>query len=334
MVMPGRSYIQENQHRYGFNGKELDPEGMGGGLTTYEYGFRIYNPAIAKFLSVDLLESMQCHYSPYSFAGNSPILCLDFKGLFKIVNSTSAEKQNQYPHLQLAVDRLVAISTNLDYLLRITRDIETKSGIESQNIRDYIQKTSGLEGFEIANWITLGKGPTIEIVDGTEGENVQVAFTKSKDLIQIDVDALQALGDASLSEADLASLVLYWGVTMLHEMCHAGDKKTNDGVSTGENWSGKETAPGKQDYQRSPFGHRGSDFTLAFFGNIFVNSLEDHTYEDKFGGTSIIVPAGMDLQVNIESNKRRTGLSDKELAKNAKTNTKTMSPKKTKPITF
>ena len=42
-------------YRYGFNGKELDPEGMGGGQSTYDYGFRIYNPALGKFLSVDPL---------------------------------------------------------------------------------------------------------------------------------------------------------------------------------------------------------------------------------------------------------------------------------------
>ena len=30
MVMPGRSFVSES-YRYGFNGKEKDPEGMGGG---------------------------------------------------------------------------------------------------------------------------------------------------------------------------------------------------------------------------------------------------------------------------------------------------------------
>jgi RHS repeat-associated protein len=88
MVMPGRSYTLENQYRYGFNGKELDPEGMGGGLTTYDYGFRIYNPAIARFLSVDPLAPEYPWYTPYQFAGNKPIWAIDLDGLEELIKTS------------------------------------------------------------------------------------------------------------------------------------------------------------------------------------------------------------------------------------------------------
>jgi len=68
-------------YRYGFNGKEKDPEGMGGGGSTYDYGFRIYNPKIAKFLSVDPLTKEYPWYTPYQFAGNKPIQAIDLDGL-------------------------------------------------------------------------------------------------------------------------------------------------------------------------------------------------------------------------------------------------------------
>jgi RHS repeat-associated protein len=42
-------------YHFWFNGKELDEEGMGGGGSTYDYGFRIYNAQLGKFLSVDPL---------------------------------------------------------------------------------------------------------------------------------------------------------------------------------------------------------------------------------------------------------------------------------------
>lgn len=70
-----------NSYRYGFNGKELDPEGMGGGGSTYDYGFRIYNPQIARFLSVDPLSPEYPWYTPYQFAGNKPIVAIDLDGL-------------------------------------------------------------------------------------------------------------------------------------------------------------------------------------------------------------------------------------------------------------
>ncbi|WP_375577566.1 RHS repeat-associated core domain-containing protein [Marivirga tractuosa] len=68
-------------YRYGFNGKEKDVEGMGGGGSTYDYGFRIYNPRIAKFLSVDPLTAEYPWYTPYQFAGNKPIRFIDLDGL-------------------------------------------------------------------------------------------------------------------------------------------------------------------------------------------------------------------------------------------------------------
>jgi RHS repeat-associated protein len=78
--MPGRQG-QATAYRYGFNGKEKDPEGMGGGQTTYDYGFRIYNPAIGRFLSVDPLAAKFPWYTPYQFAGNRPIAAVDIDGL-------------------------------------------------------------------------------------------------------------------------------------------------------------------------------------------------------------------------------------------------------------
>ena len=78
--MPGRAGSSE-AYRYGFNGKEKDDEGEFGSLTAYDYGFRIYNPAIAKFLSVDPLTSTYPMLTPYQFAANRPINGVDLDGL-------------------------------------------------------------------------------------------------------------------------------------------------------------------------------------------------------------------------------------------------------------
>jgi RHS repeat-associated protein len=80
--MPGRSYSSSaNRYRYTFNGKESDVETVGTGGGTQDYGFRIYNPALGKFLSVDPLTSKYPFYTPYQFAGNSPICSIDVDGL-------------------------------------------------------------------------------------------------------------------------------------------------------------------------------------------------------------------------------------------------------------
>lgn len=81
MGMPGRSFTSSTAYRYGFNGKENDPETVTTGNGTQDYGMRIYNPALGKFLSVDPLTKKFAFYSPYQYAGNTPIVAIDLDGL-------------------------------------------------------------------------------------------------------------------------------------------------------------------------------------------------------------------------------------------------------------
>ena len=76
--LTGMSFNSE-EYRYGFNGKEKDTEWASG--TIYDYGFRIYDPRMGKFLSVDPLAPSYPWYTPYQFAGNKPIVALDMDGL-------------------------------------------------------------------------------------------------------------------------------------------------------------------------------------------------------------------------------------------------------------
>ena len=63
--MEGR--IMENvNHDFGFNGKEMDDEVNGSG-NQYDFGFRIYNPLIAKFLSIDPLFNYKSQVSNSSY---------------------------------------------------------------------------------------------------------------------------------------------------------------------------------------------------------------------------------------------------------------------------
>ena len=79
MVMPGRKYENGNGYRYGFNGKENDNEVKGEG-NQQDYGMRIYDPRLGRFLSVDPLTRKFPYYSTYQFSGNSPIKFIDLDG--------------------------------------------------------------------------------------------------------------------------------------------------------------------------------------------------------------------------------------------------------------
>ncbi|MBI2795025.1 MAG: hypothetical protein HYX66_10300 [Ignavibacteria bacterium] len=70
---------QQSSYRYGFNGKENDNEVKGAG-NQQDYGFRIYDPRVGRFLSVDPLTREYPWYTPYQFAGNTPIQAIDRQG--------------------------------------------------------------------------------------------------------------------------------------------------------------------------------------------------------------------------------------------------------------
>lgn len=78
--MPGRHYTS-GSYRYSFNGKEKDPETNATGGSTQDYGMRIYNPSLGRFLSVDPLTKNYPMLTPYQFGSNRPIDGIDWDGL-------------------------------------------------------------------------------------------------------------------------------------------------------------------------------------------------------------------------------------------------------------
>jgi len=76
MTMPGRNY-SSNLYRYGFNGKENDKDISEG---VQDYGMRIYDTKLGRFLSVDPLMKEYPELTPYQFASNTPIQGIDLDG--------------------------------------------------------------------------------------------------------------------------------------------------------------------------------------------------------------------------------------------------------------
>ena len=79
-LLPGRNY-NSGSTRYGFNGKENDNEVHGAVGTFQDYGFRMYDTRIARFISVDPLAAKFPMLTPYQFASNNPIRLIDIDGL-------------------------------------------------------------------------------------------------------------------------------------------------------------------------------------------------------------------------------------------------------------
>ena len=75
--MPGRKYDAGGGYRYGFNGKENDKDISEGDL---DFGARVYDSRLGRWLSVDPLGGKFGWQSPYCGLDNNPINIIDPKG--------------------------------------------------------------------------------------------------------------------------------------------------------------------------------------------------------------------------------------------------------------
>ena len=105
--MPGRSFTSSS-YRYGFNGKEQDLETLS--TSTYDYGFRIYNPALGRFLSVDPLSHAYPWFTPYQFAGNTPISAIDLDGLENVFICNNDNNQGECMEVQYSAEDIADIA--------------------------------------------------------------------------------------------------------------------------------------------------------------------------------------------------------------------------------
>ena len=98
-VMQGRNWTDVNRrYRYGFNGKEKDFETAN---DNYDFGARIYDGRLGRWLSLDPLKGFLPNINPYNFAANIPILFYDVNGEFMQCGNAYSAKE-----LQLVLDKV------------------------------------------------------------------------------------------------------------------------------------------------------------------------------------------------------------------------------------
>jgi RHS repeat-associated protein len=76
-----------DEFRFGFNGMETDDEMKGDG-NSYDFGNRMYDTRLGRFLSIDKYASKFSFQSPYLISGNSPLKYIDLKGDSLTIAST------------------------------------------------------------------------------------------------------------------------------------------------------------------------------------------------------------------------------------------------------
>jgi RHS repeat-associated protein len=134
MVMPGRKYpAASGVYRYGFNGKENDNEVKGEG-NQQDYGMRIYDPRLMRFLSVDPISNDYPELTPYQFASNRPIDGIDQDGLeyakANMHSDATIVRHNSDPHI--AQEQIIAAPQRRNAV--IAQDVQRKINTQARSV--------------------------------------------------------------------------------------------------------------------------------------------------------------------------------------------------------
>ncbi len=113
--MPGRKYsAASSSYRYGFNGKEKSYEIYGEG-NSYDFGARIQDPRLGKWLSLDPLQRKYPNESHYTYVSNSPLLFMDPDGKDKIVTLTIINKNGTQINIKAVNPNYYYTQTNYGF---------------------------------------------------------------------------------------------------------------------------------------------------------------------------------------------------------------------------
>ena len=114
MLVPNRNY-QSPEYRYGFQGQEKDDEIKGPG-NSLNYTFRMHDPRVGRFLSLDPLSKKYPWNSSYAFSENRVIDGVELEGL-EFTISTTYKKVLVNAKFKVLYSKKVS-SVVQDYLLK------------------------------------------------------------------------------------------------------------------------------------------------------------------------------------------------------------------------
>jgi RHS repeat-associated protein len=173
-------FLHTGPCKYLYNGKELQTEL---GLDWYDYGFRFYDPTIARFGSADPLSEENHIQSPYVYAANNPIRYIDFMGLDDyevnsngdIIRYQTDDKSNSYVYIDGDGNRhtIGTYNKNDDGLIQLP-DVSYDSDGVAVNI-------TGKEGNENKQYVSGNAMASLIGASADSGEEIFVVAASESD---------------------------------------------------------------------------------------------------------------------------------------------------------
>ncbi len=136
--LPNRTWSDGNRgYRFGFNGKEKDSETAS---DNFDFGARIYDGRLGRWLSLDPLMKKYVSFSAFNFGLNNPIYFLDPDGK-QIVNPYDKSKKEEldaWIKVQTAIEMVKLIHPELYNKLESSTYILK---VQIKNLSEYVEPT-------------------------------------------------------------------------------------------------------------------------------------------------------------------------------------------------
>ena len=219
MITPGRKFSAGSTYRYGFNGKEKSNEIYGEG-NAYDFGERIQDPRLVRFLSLDPLSKKFASESNYSYAGNNPIYYIDKDGKYKIAAEDLAGYRKSYPLLVKYLETQVKAD-----VFKSQKIINAFNSIRSGNTNPNLVSNPDF----LSTFVSWGSGATIKFVPnpGFPVAGANAKFTPGAnvegDLIEINskfAAQIEKILKSKASDKTKQAAFMKFYTALLHETGH------------------------------------------------------------------------------------------------------------------
>ncbi len=246
--MLGRSYQGSEDYRYGFNGMEKDDE-VKGDANSLDFGARIYDPRIGRWLGIDPQYYRAAGHSPYNFAQNNPIYFIDSDGEWVKIHTTRYYKNEEgdlkvkkWYHINkntVFIEKKITAGNFKLYAHGATADQLSKEQLEQgaksmqeQLMKHYNQTVEGEEGdpdielsFTFVNYI--------DVIEDLDDVNLNGKMKDDLIIIVPDVsDYIEKMGVAASLDDNIMivekSALRKSSTTVPHEFQHQHDGITDD----------------------------------------------------------------------------------------------------------
>ena len=258
--MPSRSF-SASSYKYGFNGKEKDDEtNVSGG--SYDFGDRMYDSRLGRWLSIDPLVNKYTYASPYNGFANNPIINVDNDGQENIVyiydlrlmnpKLSKAEKKQIINETKETAQKLNAYYKNhgINVNAAVLVTVPSKSEIDKSDVVATIGSAEDHKTFDALysdRQITLPKGtdqgatkydeigPDINVgPEATTG--ARTPFGDAGDRVAVNTDKLSDYAAAhGVTSGEAKVLVIAHGtLTHTNKITHSDETAAKHEYTTGE----------------------------------------------------------------------------------------------------